>query len=227
MARDYILDAQAAKEANTGGMRITESGRYTGRFTAAWYEQNDKGTESVHFLFKADDGREAGPLALYTHNGAGEPLPSYKTFNAILTCLKVRGIKAVQGKVALYDYNAGGMVEKVKPLYPELANKPIGLLLQGEEYAKSSGDIGTRMIIVGPFDPATGKMAAEILANTEPKALASLERWLEVNPVKKLKNRPSTPADRYADSHAGSGSGAGGAFDDDIPFAPIPLRQLW
>lgn len=222
MARDYALDTQAAKEANNGGKRIKDSGRYVGKFKAAWYEQNDKGTESVHFLFESDEGQEAGPLALYTHNGKGEALPSYKTFNAILTCLKLRGVKAQNGKVSLYDFDANGVVEKTKPLYPELAGKPVGLVLQREEYEKKSGEVGERMIIVGPFEPATGRMAVEILDNTEAHSLDGLLRWLESNPVKKLRGARRAEQPAHADASYGSNFA-----DDDIPFAPLNRRAHW
>jgi hypothetical protein len=219
MTREYTLDTQAAKDANSGSKRIKDAGKYVGKFTAAWYEQNDKGTESVHFLFESNEGQEAGPLALYTHNSKGEALPSYKMLNAIMTCLKVRGIKTVQGKIELYDFNAGGMVTKDKPTYPELSNKPIGLVLQREEYQKQDGSIGERMIIAGPFDPATSKMAAEILNNTEAKALDNVLRYIEANPVKAL--RGAKPQATHADA-------SNAEFpDDEIPFAPLALRRHW
>jgi hypothetical protein len=217
MARDFTLDQQAAKESNAGSKRIKESGKYIGKFKAAWYEQNDKGTESVHFLFESDEGQEAGPLALYTHNGKGEQLPSYKTFNAVLTCMKLRGVKAQKGQVELYDFDTKAMVKKTKELYPELAGKPIGLVLQQEEYEKSNGDIGERMIIVAPFEAATGKVAVEILNSQDAKALDGLVRWLEASPVKKMhgSKAPRHAGDSYADSRATTGN----QFeDDDIPF---------
>lgn len=214
MAREYALDTQAAKEANSGGKRIKESGKYIGTFKAAWYEQNDKGTESVHFLFESNDGQEAGPLALYTHNGKGEPLPSFKTFNAILTCLKLRGVRAKVGKVELYDFNSGGMVLKDKELYPDIAGKPIGLVLQREEYEKQDGAIGERMIIVGPFESATGRMAVEILDNKPASTLEGLMKWLEANPVKKHRGGRQ--------QHGSTGGGyqqtSSSFADDDIPF---------
>ena len=209
MTREYTLDPQAAKDANSGSKRIKESGKYVGKFTAAWYEQNDKGTESVHFLFESIEGQEAGPLALDTHNGAGDAWPSYKMLNAIMTCLKVRGIKTTQGNVTLYDFGSGGMVTKSKPTYPELVNKPIGLVLQREEYQKQDGSIGERMIIAGPFDPATLKMASEVLNSTEAKALDGVLRYIDANPVRALRG-VKKPAAHHAESSQFA--------DDEIPF---------
>lgn len=219
MARDFTLDTQAAKESNAGSKRIKESGKYVGKFKAAWYETNSNGTESVHFLFESSDGLEAGPLALYTHNGKGEQLPSYKTFNAILTCLKLRAVKAQNGTVELYDFDTRNMVKKTKEIYPELAGKPIGLVLQREQYAKNNGDIGERMVIVAPFDSTNGKVAVEILNNQDAKALDGLMRWLEVNPIKKLSgSRGNQSSSAGHDSQQQSGNYTSQFDDDDIPF---------
>lgn len=130
--------------------------------------------------------------------------------NAIMTCLKVRGIKTTQGKIELYDFNAGGMVTKDKPTYPELSNKPIGLVLQREEYQKQDGSTGERMIIAGSFDPSTSKMAAEILNNTEAKALDNVLHYIESNPVKVLRGA------KHAATHAQPAEV--GFADDEIPF---------
>jgi len=217
MARDFTIDTQAAKDSNSGSKRIKESGKYIGKFKAAWYEQNNNGTESVHFLFESNEGQEAGPLALYTHKGTGETLPSYKTFNAILTCLKLRSVKAQQGTVELYDFDSKSVVKKTKELYPELAGKSVGIVLQREQYEKQNGDIGERMIIVAPYEASSGKMAVEILNNQDAKALDGVMRMIEANPLKKLSGarsgRPSP--DSYADSHAAT---VNQFDDDDIPF---------
>jgi hypothetical protein len=133
MARDYTLDTNAAKEANTGGKRITEPGEYIGTFKQAWYEVNQNGTELVNFTFVCENGQEAGPLALYTHNNKGEELPSFKTFHAILACAKQRGVKAVQGQVTLWDYDKNAEVVKAKDTYPALVGQRIGLVLTTED----------------------------------------------------------------------------------------------
>jgi len=131
-------------------------------------------------------------------------------------------VKAQDGKVTLYDFNANGMIEKTKPLYPELAGKPIGLVLQREEYEKQTGEVGERMIIVGPFESSTNRMAVEILDNAEAHSLDGLLRWLESNPVKKLRGARRAEQPAHADSSDGSNFA-----DDDIPFAPLNRREHW
>lgn len=212
MAREYTLDADAAKQANTGGQRISETGPYVGKIKAAFYEKNPKGTESVNLMFVADDGREIGPLAMYTHNSNGEELPGYNAFNALMTCLKLRKLAARPGSVDLYDYDSKQVVTKQKDLYAEISGKAIGLFLRREEYEKQSGETGERMVIAGSFDPATRLMANEILAQkTEAHNYDNMLSWLDREPVKKLRNR------REPSGNASQPIGSDFA-DDDIPF---------
>lgn len=215
MAREYTLNPESAKKANSGGKRITEAGLFVGKFRAAFYEKSEqKGTESVSFLFDAENGQEAGPLTLYTHKGDGTELSGYDALNALMTCMKVRTLSAKRAPVELYDYGSGGMVTKQKETYPDLMGKPVGLALRLEEYEKQSGDIGERLVIVGSFDPSTRLMASEILSKqTQAKSLDQLAGWLEKNPVKPLKGakrQPVTtsPANDYGKDFT----------DDDIGF---------
>jgi hypothetical protein len=190
MARAYNLDTQAAKEANTGGKRITETGKYMGTVTAAFYEKNPKGTESVNLMFIGDNGQECGPLNLYTHNGSGETLAGYKQLNALMTCAKVKSLNWKQETIELYDYDQKIMVPKQKECAIELKGKKLGLVLQQEEYQKQSGEIGERMIIAAPFEYSTELMAAEILSKqTKPSSLGGFMAFIAKNPVRKLRNQ--------------------------------------
>lgn len=213
MSRNFSLDTTAAKEANSGGKRITEPGPYTGKFRTAFYEKNRNGTESVNLIFVSDGGQEVGPLALYTHNKDGEPLPSYKTLNAILACMRLRGIEGAPGKVSLYDFDSRGEVTKDKTCYPALVGPRVGLVLQGEEYENNQGEIKTRMIVAAPFEADSRKMAEEVLSKVE--QATALERyltWFADHKVKPLKTIRSAPA------QASQPASVVDDFDDAIPF---------
>lgn len=211
-ARNYDLDTAAAKEANSGGKRITEHGTYTGQFIAAWYECNQNGTESVKFIF-ASEGQEAGPLALYTHNGKGEELPSYKMLNAIMCCLKVKRITTKDGTVKLYDFDSKQEVIKQKDIYPELIGKPIGLVLTSEEYRANNGDIKTRLNIAAPFHAETKRMANEVLSGASDAVdLSKFTDWL-TNKNKWIKRLPQ---ETYTPPYDGHGRDDD-PFGDDIP----------
>lgn len=190
MGRSYNLDTEAAKQANTGGKRITDSGAYAGTLKAAFYEQNERGTESVNLMFVSDAGQEIGPLAIYTHNGEGKELPGYNAFNALLTCARIKAVSTSDGSVELYDYDSQKVVTKQKEVYPMLTDKPIGLLLRREEYENRNGEVKERMVLAGSYEPATSLMAGEILARkTEPHDLERMVSWLDANPVKELKGK--------------------------------------
>lgn len=212
MARAFDLNTTAAKEANTGGKRISEPGAYTGTFRAAWYEQNEKGTESVHLIFVSDSGQEAGPLSLYTHRHDGSELPSYNMLNAIMACMKLRKLTSQRGKVKLWDNDASAEVEKDKDIYPSLIGARIGLVLQGEEYENRNSEIKQRMLIAAPFEPETRKMATEILSQSaETVALDRFMKWFDNgHQVRVLKGTARTATNAPAASSDFA--------DDDIPF---------
>lgn len=219
MARDFTMNPQAAKESNSGGKRIDQHGVYRGTFRAAFYEKNDKGTESVNLIFVAESGQEAGPLALYTHNGDGEPLPSFKTFNAVLACMKLRSVKAQPGKVKLWDSASNAEVEKPKDCYPAMIGPRIGLVLTEEEYMNRNGEKRTRLVIAAPFNADSEQMADEVLNSQPAGALDRYTAWLTTKGrwIKPLKTgepvAPATGARGYSDSTGGN------TFpDDDIPF---------
>lgn len=218
--RDYTLDTQAARQATAGGQRISESGAYSGVIVAAWYEQKPTGSECVVIQFKAENGQTAGPLSVYTHGKTGEPLGGLNMVNAILTCAKVRNISAKPGKVTLYDYDSKQDVEKTKQVFPELAGKPMGLLLQNEEFkatqGERSGEIMTRLTIFGCYEPSTKRMAPEVLDQSPAKLLEAKTKYLEANPVRKAKGAKVTShgiIDEEYDRRA----------DASIPFDEVPF----
>lgn len=212
-ARNFELDQTAAKEANTGGKRITDHGSYVGTFTAAWYEVNDKGTESVQFIFTSSEGQEAGPLALYTHNGKGDELPSYKMLNAIMACMKLNRITTKEGSVKLYDFDTKQEITKQKDTYPEMVGKQIGLVLTSEEYRTNSGDLKTRLNIGAPFEAATNRMADEVLNKSDsPVALKKYTDYL-TNKDKWVKRMAPESNSAPYDGHPRHDD----PFGDDIP----------
>lgn len=227
-ARTYQLDPNAAKAANSGGARITEAGPFVGKITQAWHEVNQNGTEAFVFSFESANGQKAGQIALYTHNGEGKELPSFDTVCSLLAVLRLRGIRPKPGKVTVYDYDRQEEVIKDKDTYPEVAGKAVGVFFRLEEYVKqrgqNAGEIGTRLIVHGFFDPASKLMAGEILdQQREPKQYERELAYVEREPVKKAKNTGQA-RQRAAMQNVGmGGTSTAGGFDDgfaddDIPF---------
>jgi hypothetical protein len=216
------FNAESAKSADNINSGIRESGKYVGRFTRAEQLLSQKGTQGVGLSFKSSDGQTADYLDQYTINADGDALPSLKTINAIMACLGLR--KADLGEI---EFEKWDKESKSRQLfegsgYPDLMGKEIGLLLQKEIYNDQQGEERERMNIAGVFQAGTELTASEILdRKTKPEKLAKMVESLMARPV-----RDSRKGGVARPASGGGASSAGNAFDDDIPFAPIPRKAL-
>lgn len=210
---EYNLDTEAAKQADTGGGRITESGKYVGTFTKAKKVISKKGTQGIEFSFASNGGQSADYLSVWTLNADGEQIYGYKQLMAIMTCLKVRGIDTKYASVQEYDKNSNSMIDVEIEAYADLERKPIGILLQMEEYEKKDGSVGEKPSFAGFFDPKTEQVATEILEKSDSKILEKLVGQL--TPVKKLKGARAAAAPSH---HGRQQSPSFADMDDDIPF---------
>lgn len=208
----YALDTNAAKAADAINARVEKSGKYLGVFTRAEPVTSKKGTKGVDFSFKADTGESADYLTVWTHNGEGKQLQGFNILMAIMTCLQVRNIAEEVGTVEKYDQEQKKRIKVDVPLFKELMNKPIGLLLQMEEYAKTAGGTAWKPAFFGVFNKDEFT-ASEILNKAKtPETLAKMVLALHDRPLKG--GAPATAP--VAAPHD-----VGGSFDDfidDVPF---------
>lgn len=212
----YQLDTQAARHADTAGATIKELGKYVGEFIQAQDIVTKKGGRGISFTFKSTSGQKAN-LAIYTTSADGERYQGYDTLMAIMTCMQLRGIKPAPGKVTKWDYEAKKEVQEDGTLFTDL-HKPIGVLLETEDYEKQDGSIGTRMVLKNVFQPGTELTASEILdKKTQPAALARMVEGLRHRPLKGA--RPAAARDDAGGPPAGHPASSGfDNMDDDIPF---------
>ncbi|WP_440110253.1 hypothetical protein [Acidovorax sp. BL-A-41-H1] len=214
----YALDTQAARHADTAGATIKELGKYVGEFIQAQDIVTKKGGRGVSFIFKSASGQKAN-LAIYTTSADGERYQGYDTLMAIMTCMQLRGIKPAPGKVTRYDYEAKKEVQEDGTLFPDL-HKPIGVLLETEDYEKQDGSVGTRMVLKNVFQANTELTASEILdKKTQPVALAKMVDGLRHRPLKGA--RPAAPRNEGSAGGPPAGHPASSGFDsmaDDIPW---------
>lgn len=213
----YALDTQAARHADTAGATIKELGKYVGEFIQAQDIVTKKGGRGISFTFKSTSGQRA-TLAIYTQSADGERYQGYDTLMAIMTCMQLRGIKPAPGKVTKWDYEAKKEVQEDGTLFPDL-HKPIGVLLETEDYQKQDGSIGTRMVLKNVFQPGTELTASEILdKKTQPVALARMVEGLRHRPLKGA--RPAAARDDAGGPPAGhpASSGFDEMDDGSIPF---------
>lgn len=209
---NYTLDTKAANQADVIFSKIETKGRYIGTLTRAEAITSGKGTKGVDLSFKADSGETADYLTLWTHNADGKQLMGFNTLMAIMTCLRVKSLSAEPGVVEKYDQDQQKRVKVEVPLFKDLMNKPVGLLIAMEEYEKKDKS-GTnwKPVISAAFDK-DGFTASEILnKSTSPATLAKMESALRDKP---LKSGAAMPAHSAAPATGGSFSD----FDNDIPF---------
>jgi hypothetical protein len=201
----YNLDAAKAKEGSGRvSNRITETGGYIGVIAVAKDVAAKTGAKGIELAFKSNEGLEAKYLTLWTQNKDGEAIFGESQLHALMTCLKVKNITAVERVIQEYDSDQKKEVDVRAMVYLELMNKPVGLVLQAEEYEGRNG-VAEKMVYFTSFEAATKKLAAEIL---DQKPAEALEKILKHIKPKKLKQK--------ANGTAPAASAEG--FDDDIPF---------
>jgi len=214
---DYKLDMDEARKADSTGNQIKEIGKYIGTFTqAVSVVTESKGTHGVIFSFQTKDGKKAN-LPIYTAKADGEKIMGNQLLMAIMACLKLRDLKTSEGTAKKYDYDLKKEVQYTAKIYPELAGKEIGLLLETEEYEKQNkngvktGEVGTKVVLAGVFQASTELTSTEISKNqTEPKQLEKM--------VAMLRHRPLKPSNNQA--QASQSNNKPETWDDgfEIPF---------
>lgn len=209
---DYTLDTNAAKNADNLFSKIEEKGRYLGVFTRAEQVTSKKGSKGVDFSFKSETGATADYLTIWTHNGEGKQLQGFNALMAIMTCLRVKGLKAELGEIEKYDNDQKKKVNVQVPLFKELMGKKIGLLIHMEEYEKTAGGTAWKPAISAPFD-ANGFTASEILSHAkEATTLAKMEQGLRDRPLKVSASR-SAQSGGFDSQHSNTSD-----IGDDIPW---------
>jgi hypothetical protein len=213
----YTLDKQAAMNADSTGKWLTETGKYVGRILCAEDIKSDRtGTKGIALTLQANDGRETRQF-IYTQKEDGTRLSGFDLVMAIMTCLKIRDMQPVDGQVKRWDKDAKQEYTEQGKVYPALANKQIGFLLQKteEESRKNPGETAWSAKLVGVFEALTELTASEILSGEKtPKALAQRVAMLADRPMKKRPAASHSSANAYANASNGGGS----SIDDDIPF---------
>lgn len=210
----YTRDDQLAvqPETNFGG-RIETSGAYIGRLTLAKERTAKTGTRGIEFNFEADDGRVARYLTLWVARANGDKIEyPYSLLSALMACLDVKKIDSTPEMVDEWNAATGQWSPTEAQVFPELMNKPIGLLLQREE-REWEGKTYVSMKIVQFFDPKDRSTPAEILSGQ--RTGQSLDKM--VTNLRETVVRADAPP-----AGAAPAGSAGGNFseidDDDVPF---------
>ncbi len=214
----YDLDVKAARAADTGNASIKELGKYVGEFTQAKAIVSKKtSTKGIEFAFKSNSGQKTN-LSLYTVSASGERYQGYDALMAIMTCMSLKHIKPVFGKATKYDYDAKKEVVEECDIFPDLC-KPIGILLETEDYLKQNGETGTRMVMKNVFQASTELTASEILdRKTVPQQLEKMVAALRHHPLKTAARPPQQSHQSGPPAGHPANGGDFSDMDSDIPF---------
>lgn len=214
----YTRDDQLAvqPETNVGG-KIETSGAYVGHFTLAKEKTAKTGTKGIEFNFEAEDGRTARYLSLWLTRANGEKIEyPYSLLSALMACLNVKNIESTLATVDEWNQAASMMMPTEAQTFPDLMNKPIGVLLQREERLWE-GKTYVSMKIAQFYDPSDSSTPAEILSGKRAgHALDKLVGNLRESVVRN--DAPPTGA-APAGENTSDGTGNFAAIDDDdVPF---------
>jgi hypothetical protein len=205
---NYQLDPNAAKQADNFFSKIEQKGKYLGVITRAEQVTSSKGTQGVDFSFKSNDGATADYLTVWTLNKDGKQLSGFNCLMAIMTCLRVRELKAEDGEVEKYDRDQQKRIKVTVPLFKELMGKQIGLLIHMEEYEKTKGGTDWKPLISAPFDKDEFT-ASEILSKAQkPEMLSKMVTALRDRPLRRKDSNGSSASQDVPPSF----------FDDEAPF---------
>lgn len=214
MYKSYSLDPNMARQADEKSGRIEETGAYTGRIKYAIATKSSGGAEGIELHFDTNDKRDAR-VTVWTYKKDGSVNDSgMRLVNAIMTCVMTKQLTPTESNVELYDFAAGGRVQKRVTLFPEL-QKPIGFVFQlaPEEYEKDGAiKIANRLEIYGVYNAQSGMTASEILTKaTSAEKLKQMLEQVKDKPPKKYKPKGGSGGGHTGGTHADD-------FEDDIPF---------
>jgi hypothetical protein len=191
----YKLDPAAAREVGVSKW-ITETGKYKGKIISAHAITAATKSQGIQIAFESDEGQRAERLQLWLADKTDKPLHGSKVLSAIMTCLKLRELKAESSKKSEH------------PVFPALEDKRIGFLLEAEPY-HAGNRVLTNMVLVAPFVADTEQTAAEVLDGKSAGGLPAM--------VSRLRDRPLRErAERGNSGHPAAPPPP--SADDDVPF---------
>lgn len=156
MGITFEYDDKAAGSADREPMT---TGAYVGTFTRVAYISTDEGAEGLEFEFEGP-GQGKAQFNIWTKSKAGEQTFGYNQLQALMYLMGVKSLKSQPGKVRSY---VDGKWEEVEgERFPDLENKPVGVVLQKELTSKKSGGDSFRWNLVGQFQPETRLTASEL-----------------------------------------------------------------
>ena len=216
----FALDTNAARAADNKSAFIDEAGKYIGVFTRAEYmEKKETGSTGIGFTYKTNAGAEAQFYVNLSYQHGTKNDGGHAMLNALMACMQLRKVEAPR-TITVEKWNADAKQREKVQVYgfPELMDKPVGLLLQ-MEIEKNSEKGNPRPTMYAPFSAESEKTASEIL-DPNCKSPAKLEKMVQQIMAKPLIDRrpAGSRSAPQGDDYAAYAGNAGDSFDDQIPF---------
>ena len=197
------FNKDAAMKADNGSF-INEGCVCVGMIVEAKSFKKPSGSAGIEFSLEDHLGRKANYVTIYTKNKDGSENFAASKVQALMGILGIEELNGVAGR--------GDDVGTA--FFPALLNKPIGFMLQRENYQKGDGSVGWKMNLVHWFDHTTKQTYVEKVNNTPAETYKHL---LE----DKRMDQQAAPSDDY-DQAANYGNAAPSsqtAQDDlNLPF---------
>lgn len=180
------LDQSMAIEgAALGGNAITESGAYVGKIVEAKpFNADNSSAAGVEITFEREDGAQAKFIKVYTVKKDGGEAFGLKQVHALMACMRLPQLNS----------------------WPDLC-RPVGLILQREDYTKQDGKPGYSMKILAPFQPQTRQTADELINQQQAQTVDRIVAKL-VDKPRAMQQNESVPYQQEAQP----------GFDGDAPF---------
>ena len=195
----FAFNANEASEGSVFGMKM-EGGKYVGLISHCQHIQSSKkNTQGILFDLDFNTGQKT-TIRLY----------SEKQIIAVMQCVGFVGhLTPMHGTVKEYDKNAGQMVQRQGYVYPQLVNKPLGVVLKREDYQREDGGLAYEMKLVAPFNPQTEQSAREIIANKPPHDIAQAVKSVLIEAQQQaMRPRPKAKRNQSQDYQAPNGNWA-------------------
>jgi len=129
----FEFNYDAAMSADRGGF-ITEGGVGVGVITKAKSFKTDGGAGGVEFSIEDSQGKKADFIRVYTKNKDGTDNFAKGKISALMGLLGLQSVEAVP------DKQEAGVFH-----FPKFLAKPIGFMLQREDYTKADKSIGWKI----------------------------------------------------------------------------------
>ena len=216
--KNMKFDSAKAQGADNVSSRISETGRYICEITRAEKLVSSKGTRGLGLSVKDESGQTADYLDVYYEREDGSELPSMKTVQAILGCLKIREPATGTIKCEKWDKEGKAYVEMAVPGYPDLMGKKLGLLLQIELTTNDlTGKDAARLNIYGVFQVDTNLTVTEILAKkTKAETSAKMLEIMMKTPIRDTRKKAAAGSAQHGEPTERSTQVD--PFDDDLNF---------